>query len=146
MAREVGFVTKVLAIWIIGGVVVLFGAFCYEELGAALPEAGGDYIYLKRGLSPVWGFLYGWTSAMIMRPGAAAVIAAGLMRFVGFLWPSATTPLFVWDLRFPFQSDPYQFTFPAAHPSAAALAGHVPSLTYLCVLTPGLFPLLPPPS
>jgi len=56
MARELGSITAVLAAWVIGGVVVLFGAFCYGELGAALPEAGGEYVYLSRGLSPVWGF------------------------------------------------------------------------------------------
>jgi hypothetical protein len=50
MSREVGSVTNVLTIWIIGGAVVLLGAFCYAELGAAMPEAGGDYIYLSRGL------------------------------------------------------------------------------------------------
>ena len=49
MSREVGSVTNVLAIWIIGGAVVLFGAFCYAERGAAMPEAGGDYIYLSAG-------------------------------------------------------------------------------------------------
>jgi amino acid transporter len=53
MARELGSPTMVLVIWIIGGIIVLFGAFCYAELGAALPEAGGDYVYLSRGLSPV---------------------------------------------------------------------------------------------
>jgi len=62
MSREVGSMWKVLAVWIVGGVVVLFGAFCYAELGAALPEAGGDYIYLSRGIGPLWGFLFGWTS------------------------------------------------------------------------------------
>jgi amino acid transporter len=40
-------------------VVVLLGAFCYAEMGAAMPEAGGDYVYISRGLGPVWGFLYG---------------------------------------------------------------------------------------
>jgi basic amino acid/polyamine antiporter, APA family len=141
MSREVGSVTKVLAVWIIGGVVVLFGAFCYAELGAAMPEAGGDYIYLRRGLGPVWGFLYGWTSAMIIRPGAAAVIAAGFLRFVGFLWPSATTPIFVRNLRFPFQSEPYQFTFTAAQPLAAAAVVMVTALNYLGVRTSGRFQL-----
>jgi basic amino acid/polyamine antiporter, APA family len=53
MARELGSPTRVLAVWIIGGIVVLLGAFCYAELGAAMPEAGGDYVYLSRGLSPV---------------------------------------------------------------------------------------------
>jgi APA family basic amino acid/polyamine antiporter len=57
MARELGSVTKILSVWILGGVVVLFGSFCYAELGAAMPEAGGDYVYLSRGLNPVCGFL-----------------------------------------------------------------------------------------
>src|SRR5438093_9992654 len=65
MARELGSPTRVLAVWIFGGIVVLLGAFCYAELGAAMPEAGGDYIYLSRGFSPGWGFLYGWTSSVI---------------------------------------------------------------------------------
>ena len=52
MARELGSPTRVLAVWVIGGIVVLLGAFCYAELGAAMPEAGGDYVYLSRGLSP----------------------------------------------------------------------------------------------
>src|ERR1700676_1305916 len=50
VARELGSTTKVLAVWIIGGLVVLLGSFCYAELGAAMPEAGGEYIYLSEGL------------------------------------------------------------------------------------------------
>src|SRR5260370_40779834 len=111
MSREVGSMTKVLAVWLVGGVVVLFGAFCFAELGAAMPEAGGDYIYLSRGIGPTWGFLFGWTSAMIMRPGSSAIIAAGLLRFVGFLLPSDTAPIFIWTVGIPFQSQTYQFTF-----------------------------------
>src|SRR6266851_8773730 len=65
MARELGSTTEVLAVWLLGGVVVLFGSFCFAELGAAMPEAGGEYIYLSRGIGPTWGFLFGWTSAMI---------------------------------------------------------------------------------
>jgi basic amino acid/polyamine antiporter, APA family len=103
MARDLGSEIRVLAVWIIGGVVLLLGAFCYAELGAAMPEAGGEYVYLSRGLGPVWGFLYGWTSALIMRPGSAATIAAGFLRFTGFLLPSVATPIFTFQ--------PYQFTF-----------------------------------
>ncbi len=139
MSREVGSVTKVLAAWIVGGVVVLFGAFCYAELGAAMPEAGGDYVYLSRGLSPVWGFLFGWTSALIIRPGSAAIIAAGLLRFVGFLWPSVTAPIITWNLWLPFQSQPYPFVFTAAQPLAAAAIVLVTGLNYLGVRTAGRF-------
>jgi APA family basic amino acid/polyamine antiporter len=139
MARELGSPTMVLVVWIIGGIVVLFGAFCYAELGAALPEAGGDYVYLSRGLSPVWGFLYGWTSSMIMRPAAAATVAAGLLRFTGFLLPSVTNPIFTWHLTFPFQSQAYQFTFTAAQPIAAGIVMLVTAINYLGVRTAGHF-------
>src|SRR5262249_3365728 len=62
VSSNVDSVWKVLAVWVVGGVIVLFGALCYSELGAAMPEAGGEYVYLGRGLGPVWGFLFGWTS------------------------------------------------------------------------------------
>ena len=139
MARELGSPTRVLAVWVIVGIVVLLGASCYAELGAAMPEAGGDYIYLSRGLSPMWGFLYGWTSSMIMRPGASAVIAAGLLRFTGFLLPSVANPIFTWNLILPFQSQPYQFTFTAAQPIAAGIIVLVAAINYLGVRTAGHF-------
>ena len=139
MSREVNSMWKVLVVWIVGGVVVLFGAFCYAELGAAMPEAGGDYIYLGRGMGPLWGFLFGWTSSMIMRPGSAAIIAAGLLRFVGFLVPSVTAPIFVWNLHILFQAQPYQFTFSAAQPLAAGAVVLVTALNYLGVRTVGRF-------
>jgi len=139
MSREVNSMWKVLVVWIIGGVVVLFGAFCYAELGAAMPEAGGDYIYLGRGIGPLWGFLFGWTNSMIMRPGMHAVTAAGLFRFVGFLVPSVTDRIFVWSLHVPFQSQPYKLTFIAAQLLAAAAVVLVTAMNYLGVRTVGRF-------
>lgn len=137
MSREVGSMWKVLFVWVVGGVIVLFGALCYAELGAALPEAGGDYVYLSRGLGPWAGFLYGWTFCMIMRPGAAAGMAAGLLRFVGFLAPSVTAPIFVSTLHLPFLSQPYQVTFTAAQPLAAVVVVFATVLNYLGVRTVG---------
>ncbi len=139
MARELGSPTRVIAVWVIGGAVVLLGAFCYAELGAAMPEAGGDYVYLSRGLGPVWGFLYGWTASMIMRPGMAAVIAAGLLRLTGFLLPSVTNPLFTWHFALPFQSQPYEFAFTTAQPLAAGIIVLVAAINYLGVRTAGHF-------
>jgi len=139
MALELGSMTKVLAIWCIGGVVVLFGAFCYAELGAAMPKAGGDYVYLSRGLSPICGFLYGWTSSMIMRPGMAAVVVAGLLRLTGFILPSVATPIFTWHVNVPFQLQPYQFTFTVAQPLAAVVIVLVTVINYLGVRTAGHF-------
>src|SRR5262245_4102085 len=139
MARELGSPTRVIAVWVIGGMVVLLGAFCYAELGAAIPQAGGEYVYLSRGFSPVWGFLYGWASSMIMIPCAAAVMAAGLLRFLRFLLPSVANPIFTWHLIFPFQSQPYQFSFTVAQPLAAGIIVLVTAINYVGVRTAGHF-------
>jgi APA family basic amino acid/polyamine antiporter len=142
MSREVGSMTMVMAAWLIGGTVALFGTLCFAELGAALPVAGGAYIYLGRGLGPVWGFLQGWTSAMIMRPASAATIAAGLLRFATFLLPSLSTPIFIWHIWTPFQSPPYQFTFTFTQPLAAAMIALVAIINYFGVRTAGRFQIL----
>jgi len=139
MARELGSATAVLAAWAIAGVVVLFGSFCYAELGAALPETGGDYLYLSRGLSPLWGFLFGWTSSMIMRPGMAAVIAAGLLRFASFLLPSVANPMFTWNLTMPLQLHTYEVTLTAAQLIAAAIIVLVAVINYFGVRAAGHF-------
>ena len=142
MARELGSPTKVLLLWMAGGVVVLCGALCYAELGAAMPEAGGDYVYLTRGLGDVWGFLFGWASAMILKPAPAAVITAGIVRLAGFVVPSITTPLVNWHLRLPFLSHPFQFTFSSAQPLAVLVIVLVTAINYFAVSTVGRFQIL----
>src|SRR3982750_3397790 len=113
MARAVSSATLVFVAWIVRGLIVLLGAFCYAELGAAFPKAEGPYVYLSRGLGPVWGFLFGWMSSLLERPVGMATLAAGFVRFVGFLFPIVATPLFTSQLG------GYEFTFTTAQPLAA---------------------------
>ena len=127
MARAVGTATLVFAAWIIGGLIVLCGAFCYAELGAAFPHAGGPYVYLNRGLGPLWGFLFGWMSSFLERPVAMATLAAGFLRFVGFLFPVVAAPIFAFDLG------GYIFTVTAAQPLAALVVLAVTAINYLSV-------------
>ena len=141
-ARELGSPTKVLLLWIVGGIVVLFGALCYAELGAAIPEAGGDYVYLGRGLSPLWGFLFGWASAMILKPAPAAVITAGIVRLAGFLVPSITTPILSWHIRLPLVSHTIPFTLSASQPVAVTVIVLVTALNYFAVKTVGRFQIV----
>lgn len=136
MARAVGSATLVFAAWIIGGVIVLFGAFCYAELGAAFPKAGGPYVYLNRGLGPLWGFLFGWMSSFLERPVAMATLAAGFLRFMGFLFPVVTTPLFSWHI---FK---YEFVCTAAQPLAALVVMAVTAINYLSVRIGGSIQVL----
>ena len=61
-----------LGLWLIGGALTLFGALAYGELAAALPRAGGQYVFLKEAFSPLWGFLYGWTFLLAINTGFIA--------------------------------------------------------------------------
>ena len=121
MAREGRFVSVVFAAWIAGAILSLFGALSYAELGAAIPESGGEYAYLRRGFGPAWGFLFGWMHSIVGRPASAASIAAGLVRFLSFLLPVIATPLFTVHLAIPGLTawiKPYDFAFTWAQPLA----------------------------
>jgi APA family basic amino acid/polyamine antiporter len=133
MARSAGSVGLVFLVWIVGGSLTLFGALTYAELGAALPEAGGEYAYMRRAYSPAWGFLFGWMHSIIGRPTSVATIAAGLLRFCGFLFPAVATPLFVWQAPALFGRAPYTFTFTWAQPLAVVAIAAVTLLNYFGV-------------
>src|SRR5882724_1911366 len=127
MARAVGSAKLVFAAWIVGGLIVLCGAFCYAELGAAFPGAGGPYVYLTRGLGALWGFLFGWMSSFLDRPVAMATLAAGFLRFLGFLFPVVATPLLTAHFG------RYEFGFTAAQPLAALVVIAATAVNYLSV-------------
>jgi basic amino acid/polyamine antiporter, APA family len=142
VAREIDSVGWVFAAWLVGGVIAYFGSLCYAELGAALPEAGGDYVYLRRALGPVWGFSFGWTSALLQRPAIAATLAAALMRFIGFLLPSVGTPIFTWHISVPFQARPYEFVFTVAQVGAASAVTAATLINYFGVRMAGQVQIL----
>ena len=118
MAREGHSVSVVYAAWIVGGLLSLFGALSFAELGAAIPEAGGEYAYLRRGLGTVWGFLFGWMHSIVGRPSSAASIAAGMMRFLSFFVPVVAAPIFTWHIADP---RPHELD---SHPMISFLPGH----------------------
>jgi basic amino acid/polyamine antiporter, APA family len=72
----------IMAVWAVGGMLTLFGALTYGELGAAFPRAGGDYIYLKEAYGPLIGFLVGWIGFFIINPGSMAALALGLIEYL----------------------------------------------------------------
>lgn len=76
-----------VGVWIVGGLVSLLGALCIAELAAAYPEAGGQFAYLREAYGPVWGYLYGWGSSLIINPASVAAIAVGFARYVGEFVP-----------------------------------------------------------
>jgi APA family basic amino acid/polyamine antiporter len=87
MAREVGSAGWMLLAWVIAGVLTLAAALSYGELAAMMPQAGGQYVYLREAFSPLWGFLYGWTLFLVIQTGTIAASSVGFSRYLGVLWP-----------------------------------------------------------
>jgi basic amino acid/polyamine antiporter, APA family len=134
MAREGRTVSVVFAAWIIGAVLSIFGALSFAELGAAIPEAGGEYAYLRRAFGPVYGFLFGWMHSIVGRPSSLASISAGMMRFVSFLIPAVATPLFTVHIpAFGMWTAPYHFVFTWAQPLAVLWLAGMTGVNYLGV-------------
>jgi len=87
IAATLGATGPAILVWVVGGVVSLLGALSVAELGAAMPEAGGQYVYLTRAYGPASGFLYGWTSGVVINPASIAAIAVGFATYFGFFVP-----------------------------------------------------------
>src|SRR5947209_16131763 len=95
MIRYVGSARNLFLVWIIAGLLSLFGALTYAELAAALPEAGGEYVYLSEAYGPFWGFLYGWTQFWVAKSGSIATLAAGFYTYLTVFYPQLSANLLV---------------------------------------------------
>src|ERR1700728_3354628 len=100
MTRAVGSPGKVFVVWIAGGLLSLFGALSYAELAAAMPEAGGEYVYLRDAYGPLWGFLFGWTQMWVAKSGSIATLSTGFYIYLanfrpelGEVWTFVPVPL-----------------------------------------------------
>ena len=95
MARQVGAPGILITVWVLTGVVTVMGALTQTELAAAYPRAGGQYVFLREGLSPLWGFLYGWTLLLVIQTGTIAAVAVAFAKFFGVLVPAVSPDVFV---------------------------------------------------
>jgi amino acid transporter len=89
VAQCLGSKTGVLGVWLLGGLLALAGALCYAELATAIPQEGGDYVYLSRAYGPRVGFLFGWSQLAVVRPGDIALMAFIFARYAQKLYPLA---------------------------------------------------------
>jgi|SRR5437868_686878 len=96
VAARVGSAGLTLVAWVVGGVIALAGAFCFGELGARRPRAGGGYVYLREAFGPLPAFLYGWALLLVIATGATAAVAVTFASYTVALLglsPAATLPL-----------------------------------------------------
>ncbi len=87
MARELESPGLVLAAWGITALMTILGALSYGELAAAMPRAGGQYIFLREAFGPLFGFLYGWTMFLVIQTGTIAAVAVAFAKFLGLFLP-----------------------------------------------------------
>jgi APA family basic amino acid/polyamine antiporter len=95
MIGKVGSVKMLFVVWVVAGILSLFGALTYAELAAALPEAGGEYVYLTAAYGPFWGYLYGWTQFTVAKSGSIATLAAGFYTYLTVFLPVLARPVIV---------------------------------------------------
>ena len=111
MVASVGSPGPVFVVWIVGGLLSLCGALCYAELAAAMPEAGGEYIYLREAYGPVWGFLCGWTQTWVAKSGSIASMATGFFYYLANFVPALETTAFVVPLPIGPEGGPLEIRY-----------------------------------
>jgi len=84
--------------WVVTAIMTIIGALSYGELAAMMPRAGGQYIYLREALGPMWGFLYGWTLFMVIQTGTIAAVAVAFGKFLGIFFPSVSATNWIWHI------------------------------------------------
>jgi APA family basic amino acid/polyamine antiporter len=100
MILSVGSPGMVFAVWVFGGILTMFGALTYAELAAALPEAGGEYVYLREAYGPFFGFLYGWTQTWVAKSASIATLATAFFYYLSNFLPQLEKVL--WSIPIPF--------------------------------------------
>lgn len=88
MTRLMGSPGWLILGWLLTGMLTMAGALSYGELASMMPRAGGQYVYLREALSPLFGFLYGWTLFLVIQTGTIAAVGVAFGRFLGILWPT----------------------------------------------------------
>ena len=126
MARGIPSASLILLAWLFGGLHALAGALAYGELGAAMPRAGGQYVYLREAYGPFCGFLFGWVSFTMYLTGIIAALGVGFAEYAGYFFPAIgmNNVFFETDISLPGWTFPY-----------ALSAGHLTALFLVLLLT-----------
>jgi APA family basic amino acid/polyamine antiporter len=98
IARGTGSPALFLGAWVVTAVLTLIGALSYGELAAMMPKAGGQYVYLRESLGPLWGFLFGWTLFLVIQTGTIAAVCVAFGKFLGVFFPSISTTHWLWHI------------------------------------------------
>ncbi len=126
MAQYVPSPPLLLGVWLLGGLITLAGAFAFAELGTAMPEAGGHYVYLREAYGPLAGFLFGWMAFWVSMTGSIAALGVAFAEYFSFLFPSLGTDVEL--LSVPVPLGPASFVYSLS-------AGQIVAIVVVLVLS-----------
>lgn len=89
VGRQLGSPIWWIGTWILTSFLTITGAYAYGKLSAKFPATGGQYIYLKEAYNPLTGFLFGWTTFLVIQTGTIAAVAVAFAKYTGFIFPNA---------------------------------------------------------
>jgi APA family basic amino acid/polyamine antiporter len=118
IARQVGSPILLLIVWLATGLMTIMAALCYAELAAAMPLAGGEYVFLRESLGRMWGFLYGWATLLVIQTATIAAVAIAFANFTGLLVPWFSSSAWIWKLG---DFGPYETWFGSLGPYKVGL-------------------------
>jgi basic amino acid/polyamine antiporter, APA family len=98
IAHQVQSPGLLLIVWLASGLITLIGAFSFGELAAAMPHAGGQYVYLRESCGPIFGFLYGWSMLLVIETATIAAVAIAFAKFSGVLAPWFSPAIWIWKI------------------------------------------------
>jgi APA family basic amino acid/polyamine antiporter len=87
ISRQVRSPGLLILVWVITALMTIFAALSYGELAAAMPNAGGQYVYLRESFGPLSGFLFGWTMFLVIQTGTIAAVAVAFAKYTGVFFP-----------------------------------------------------------
>lgn len=135
MIQRVGSTELVFVVWVVAGLISLAGALSYAELAAALPEAGGEYVYLREAYGPFWGYLYSWTMTWVGKAGGIATIATGFVYYLANFLPVLDSTVYTLPLPIGPNWEPLAISFGQVF--AAVMIGFLALVNYLGVRAGG---------
>jgi APA family basic amino acid/polyamine antiporter len=94
MAQDVGSAGYLILLWVITGLITVFAALSYGELAGMMPDAGGQYVYIRRAYNPLMAFLYGWTVFTVIQTGVIAAVAVVFANYTSLFFPALNHELF----------------------------------------------------
>jgi len=98
ISRGVGSPALLIAAWLVTAAMTMIGALSYGEMAAMMPRAGGQYVFLREALGPMWGFLYGWTLFVVIQCGTLAAVGVAFGKFLGVFFPTVSSTHWLWHI------------------------------------------------